>query len=379
VRIPTLGLNRATFVTGCLISALLGGIGVWLAGSYESSDADVPAFTIDRQTVVGDPWTNLPEPDFSIPPYAKHLKDVVIVLDPGHGGRSDRKGWKRGPTGLREEEVNLRVAQFLRVFLEETGAKVVMTRDRDVYLRKEDDEDLDARAAIANELVADLFLSIHHNASDKNPNANYSMLFYHGAPEENPVSVNAARFIYEGLTDALRLEQQLDCGAVSDLALFPNNGLRVLRMVNGPAVLSEGSFHSNPAEEQRLRDPEYNRREAYGLFIGLAHWAQAGLPRVRLVQPDDGRIRAREAIVIQLDDGLSRRGSLGMKLPQLVPDSILVGYEGEALAYRYDADKKQVTISPTPRMARNGGNLYVDFTNLFGQHVLHPWIGLGKE
>jgi hypothetical protein len=56
-----------------------------------------------------------------------------------------------------------------------------------------------------------------------------------------------------------------------------------------------------------------------------------------------------------------------------------VGYEGEALAYRYDAEKKQVTVSPTQRMARNGGSLYVDFTNLFGQHVLHPWIGLGKE
>ena len=372
-------MKVSTFFAGCAFSAAIGAAAVWFVGDLGGGCTDAPAITINKKTTLGTPWVDLPALDFSMPPYAKHLEDVVIVLDPGHGGREDRKGWKRGPTGLREAEVNLRIAQFLRVFLEEAGAKVVLTRDKDVYLRKADDEDLDARAAIANQLVADLFLSIHHNASDKSADANYSTFFYHGAPEQNPVSISAARYLYEGLSDALRLEQHLDCGVVSDLALYPKNGLRVLRMVDGPAVLSEGSFHSNPEEEQRLRDPEYNRREAYGLFLGLARWAQAGLPRVQLVKPENGRIRTGESIVIQLDDGLSRRGSFGMQLPQLVPDSILVGYNGQALPYQFDAKKKLITIEATSRMARNGGDLYVDFTNLFGQHVLHPWIELRRE
>ena len=58
-----------------------------------------------------------------------------------------------------------------------------------------------------------------------------------------------------GLNDALRLEQHLPCGVVSDYAIFPAKGFRVLREAYVPAVLSEASFHSNPEEEQRLRDP----------------------------------------------------------------------------------------------------------------------------
>ena len=71
-------------------------------------------------------WTDQPDPTFPIPPYAQYLAGVKIVLDPGHGGRGDRPDWKCGPTGLREAEINLRVAQFLRGFLEAVDADVVL-------------------------------------------------------------------------------------------------------------------------------------------------------------------------------------------------------------------------------------------------------------
>ena len=322
-----------------------------------------------------DPWTDTLA-RFPMPPYAKHLRDVRIVLDAGHGGRADRDGWKRGPTGLREAEVNLRVAQYLREFLEAVGAEVIMTRTEDVFLDRDDGRDLTARAEAANRWPADLLLSIHHNAGVKNSTSNYTTMYYHGAPDHNLVSVRAARCLWESLNDALRLEQQLDCGVVSDFSLYPDQGLRLLRDALVPAVLSEASFHSHPLEEKRLRDPAYNRREAYGLFLGLARWAQAGLPRVILVEPTDGRVEAGKPIVIRLDDGLSRRGSLGMNLPQFSADSILAGYEGTALPFEFIANKKQIRIEATERMSRARGLLYVDFENLFGQHVVHPWIDL---
>lgn len=87
------------------------------------------------------------------PAYAGFLEGVKICLDPGHGGDAHLRGFKRGPTGVREAEMNLRVAQFLRELLEEAGAEVLLTRegDEDVSLRR--------RAEIANDWGADLFIS----------------------------------------------------------------------------------------------------------------------------------------------------------------------------------------------------------------------------
>lgn len=369
---PQVRLTRASLLIGWACAALLGGGIAWLGirvAADRASRANRPS-----ETFTADPWIDTLA-RFPMPPYARHLKDVRIVLDPGHGGRANRPGWKRGPTGLREAEVNLRVAEHLRDFLEAVGAQVIMTRAADVYLDPDDGKDLSARAAIANRWPADLLLSIHHNAG-ADPNANYTSVYYHGAPDHNAVSIRAARFIWEALNDALRLEQLLDCGVVSDYTIFPDKGFRILRDARVPAILSEAAFHSNPEEEQRLRDATYNRREAYGLFIGLARWAQAGLPRVRLVEPADGRLQAGKPIVLRLDDGLSGRGGLGMKLPQFVRDSIVVGHEGAALPFDFIPDRMELRVAPPARLARAGGLLYVDFENIFGQHVIHSWIEL---
>lgn len=325
-------------------------------------------------------WTDLPAPHFPIPPYAKHLAGVKIVLDPGHGGRSDRPNWKRGPTGLQEAEVNLKVALFLRDFLQAAGAHVRLTRDGDYYLDADEGADLAKRAALANAWPADLFLSIHHNAGN-NPEANYTVLFYHGAPDRGPASQCAAEYLLHGLNDALRLEDHLPCAVLSDLVLY-KNGLGVLRATQVPAVLSEASFHSNPREEQRLRDPVYNRREAYGLFLGLARWAQAGLPRVKLLSlsagRDNGARRDGETAVVALDDGLSGRGGWGTQTGQVQPDSLVVKLNGRPVAYRADWKTLQVYVDLPPRREREGGRLWVDFRNVFGQHVLHPQLDLPR-
>jgi len=324
-------------------------------------------------------WLEAPEPLFPLPPFAAHLKDVVIVIDPGHGGRADRENWKRGPTGLREAEVNLRVALFLRDFLEQAGADVTLTRDSDVYLDVVDAEDLKRRAAVANERRADLFLSIHHNASDTNPNANFSTIFFHGNPDDSPASLGAGRHLLHGLADALRLEQHLGCGLVSDYSIYPGKGFAVLREAQVPALLVESSFHTNPDEENRLRDPLYNRREAYGLFLGLVRWAHSGLPRISLVEPEDGVLVPGKPIVVALDDGLSARGGLGSALPKAVVRTIEARLDGIPVQFEYEPRTRRLRI-PTPT-ARGRGQLrvQVDFANIFGQTVLHPELTLTPE
>lgn len=321
-------------------------------------------------------WRAQPEPTFPLPPYARFLEDVSVVLDPGHGGRADRKNWKRGPTGLREATVNLRVALFLREFLEAVGARVTLTRDKDVFLHDNDSEDLRLRAELGNWLNADLLLSIHHNASDNSVQSNYTSVFYHGEPDDNPASLDAARHLLAGLHEALRLEQHLGCPLVSDYAVFPGKGFAILRHARVPAVLTEASFHSNPQEERRLRDPVYNRREAYGLFLGLARWAQAGLPRVRLAQPADRSIRTSTVIVVRLDDGLSARGGFGHALPKIAANSLMVRLDDQPVTATVDWAAGKLRVRPASGLSSGTHYLYVNFANIFGQHVLHPWIEL---
>lgn len=360
-----------------MVGAVLGGLVTW-GGLAERGQrgAQAPVSVPDPLSTPADryAWSELPAPAFPIPPYARFLADVTIVLDPGHVGQRDPGGtWKRGPTGLREAAVNLRVAQYLREFLTAVGARVVLTREVDESLDLPDDVDLSQRAAIANEAGAELLLSIHHNAAE-NPAANYTTVYYHDDGEDSPASLCAARHVLTGLDEALRLEDQVGCALRSDKSVV-RNGFAVLRYARVPAVLTEASFHSNPQEEERLRDPVYNRREAYGLFLGLARWAQAGLPTVRLVQPADGRARAGGELVIAVDDGLSARGGAGADHLRILPQSVVVELDGRPLQPTLDAGKRQVRVK-LPRGARGRCTLWVDFANVFGQHPPHPRIGL---
>ncbi len=319
------------------------------------------------------PWSRQAPPEFPIPPYAEHLRGVKITLDPGHGGRGDIPGYKRGPTGLREAEVNLRVAMFLRDFLREVGAEVTLTRDSDRYLHKENSHDLRARAEVANRASADLFISIHHNAAG-NPKANYSAVFYHGDADHSPASLCAARYLVAGLADALRLETQLPCPILSDENMY-EEGFGVLRAARGPALLTEASFYTHPEEETRLRDPVYNRREAYGLFLGLARWAHAGLPRIRLIEPADGVWKAGESIVIGLDDGLRGRGGWGKDRVRILQDSFSVKVNDAWTSFSVDPALTRMTIAP-PDVRSGAFRVRVDFENVFGQRVLNPEISL---
>jgi N-acetylmuramoyl-L-alanine amidase len=80
----------------------------------------------------------------------------VVVLDAGHGGHD--KG-ATGPSGLREKDLVLDVTHKLARRLERSGIKVILTRKKDRFLS------LEERTAVANDARADLFLSVHANAS----------------------------------------------------------------------------------------------------------------------------------------------------------------------------------------------------------------------
>jgi N-acetylmuramoyl-L-alanine amidase len=318
---------------------------------------------------------------FEAPPYAGYLKGMKICLDPGHGGEAHRKNYKRGPTGLREAEVNLRVAQFLREFLEAHGVKVFMTRREDVCLSEDDNEDQRLRTEVANENDCDLFLSIHHNANDANPNANFSSVWYHDDPDHSPASLDVARCLAIALSDELRLPQQLGCPLMSDLLMFPRSGFGVLRRARVPAILCEGSFHSNPDEERRLRDPEYNRREAYAMFVALSRYAYGGIPRAKLAEPADGVVAesGTKDVKIELDDGIRSRKSWGWDRPLILRDSIVVQLGKKELPFSYDEQSNQIAVQLPRRLPLGALQLQVQFENLFKHSNTRPVVGLRVE
>jgi len=207
-----------------------------------------------------------------------------VAIDAGHGG-SDPGAI--GPAGLREKDVTLEIAHLVAPMLSsELGIVTMLTRDDDRLVP------LDERAARANAFHADLFVSIHCNASE-NAAAHGVMSFVLDttrdeianaiAARENATSVAAtsqAATIASGLRLAdlgarsNHLAELLQHTAMSSLAGFFSDvsdqgvkraGFFVLVGAEMPSVLFETAFISNPWEERRLASPEYRRRLAVAL------------------------------------------------------------------------------------------------------------------
>jgi N-acetylmuramoyl-L-alanine amidase len=220
------------------------------------------------------------------PPVIK--KDLVIVIDPGHGGKDPGA---LGRKGTREKDVVLNIANHLRDLLVKEGStKVLMTRETDVFVELED------RANFANTHKADLFVSIHIN-SHPQTSVKGMELYHFGeasdpralavAARENgtPLEKNAPpwQFILadklndKKIDDSRELAWTTKKGLVKFLNAFykiKDHGVKtapffVLRMTTMPAILAEIAFISNPTEEKLLKSSTYQKRMAEGIFNGL--------------------------------------------------------------------------------------------------------------
>ena len=299
-----------------------------------------------------------------IPPHARHLKGFTICLDPGHGGQAHVPDYKRGPTGLREAEVNLQVALYLRELLQKVGVTVIMTRVDDSYVS------LPMRSQIANEGGADFFISLHHNGID-NPKVNYTSTWYHGDADTSRHSLDLARYIQQGVSGALRLPSSPASGLYSD-KLVTTAGFGVLRMTECPAVLCEASFLSNPEEEAHLRDNEYLRKEAYGYFLGVARYVEGGFPRGILVKPQHQSVIQTKTPLLQIRivDGLHERGAWMLKRQQVFTDSIRVEIDNVSVPHHYDRDADLITVAIEKPLSNGVHFVQTEVVNYYGNRSL---------
>lgn len=210
-----------------------------------------------------------------------------IVLDPGHGGKDPGCIGKKG---LQEKKVVLNVCNRLKTLLEKENLEVIMTRETDIFLRPE------IRTVVANQKQADLFISIHANAS-RNRKLSGVETFYLNFSQDPSVIETAARenatstknigemkgiikkiVQNSKIDESQELAQVIQSNLVKSLSQKYKN-VRNLGVKAGPfwvliggempSVLVEISFLSNPTEESRLNSALYLQRVAQGIYEGI--------------------------------------------------------------------------------------------------------------
>ena len=201
------------------------------------------------------------------------LNGKIIIIDPGHGGSAATDSYRQGPTGEREEWIDLRVGLLLKEMLEEKEAKVFMTRSTDVTFPLAD------RSKMAIDNQADFFVSIHHNAT-ADPSVNFPIIYFHGLSSSNKAGVAFGKQLAKNLGKYM-YKSKTQVSVVSDFTIFSGSGASVLRGTYGiPGVLAEASFFTNPQEEARLKEKEHNYNEAMAFALTIENFFKGTIPQI---------------------------------------------------------------------------------------------------
>jgi N-acetylmuramoyl-L-alanine amidase len=220
------------------------------------------------------------------PPPTKSFR--TIVIDPGHGGRDPGA---RGLRGTEEKDITLRVGLKLRDLLaKQPGVRVMMTRDHDVFVELED------RAKYANNLEADLFVSIHVNSHPQRTVKGIEIYHFGEAKDQRALEVAAREngtplsstvvgweYLVADLLTAKKIEESLELAWTTKEAMVAHmnghyatvdHGVKtapfyVLRFTSMPSILAEIAYVSNPSEEDLLRTSTFVTRVAESLNEGI--------------------------------------------------------------------------------------------------------------
>jgi len=186
--------------------------------------------------------------------FSSPVANKVIVIDPGHGGFDSGAV---SPSGIREDELNLKVALKLKNYLTGHKANVVLTRETNSSLASNKSEDMRKRVEIIRNSNPDIVISIHMNK--------FSQSQYFGAQT----------FYMEGSEEGKRLAQCIQSKLLENLIEGNNrqikaaNNLLILKAGNAPSVIVECGFLSNPKEESLLITDNYQEKIAWSVFCGI--------------------------------------------------------------------------------------------------------------
>jgi N-acetylmuramoyl-L-alanine amidase len=173
---------------------------------------------------------------------------VLVVIDPGHGGKDSGAP---GLGGLLEKDVVLPISTQLGRILEQNGVQVVLTRDADFFV------ELQGRVDIAKRVNATLFVSIHANSVDNRADVNGLEVYYYDS----------------GYALAETVRQTI----LENISTLNNRGTRkarfyVLRKNTMPAILVETGYMTGREDNPRLGSPDYQNRMAEAIARGILNY-----------------------------------------------------------------------------------------------------------
>ena len=204
-------------------------------------------------------------PDIITASAALNENKKIIVIDPGHGGEDGGTG---GRSGALEKNINLDISLVLAELFEDSGYKVILTRDGDYSIGDQSistiagrkASDIKKRVEICNSSGAELVLSIHQNFFEQSKY--YGTQVFYGANNDS-----------EELAESIQLRVRGDMQPENSREVKPGGeSIYLLRNAVPPSVIVECGFLSNAEEEKRLSDYDYQRKLAYSIFLGAVEY-----------------------------------------------------------------------------------------------------------
>lgn len=188
----------------------------------------------------------------------ENKKTLCVVIDAGHGGSDPGKV---GVSGQLEKDINLKVAQMLKQFLQAEGITVIMTRENDEGLYDENAsnkkvQDMKRRLEIIEETDPVLVVSIHQNSYHEEYVKGAQVFYY----ETSETSKRLARVLQEQLR---QLEPENNRKSKGNDSYF------LLKKTSKPIVIVECGFLSNYEEAEKLSTELYQEKLAWNIHMGI--------------------------------------------------------------------------------------------------------------
>ena len=192
---------------------------------------------------------------------ALHRNKTTIVIDVGHGGSDPGKV---GIQGIKEKDVNLAIARYLKDYLIAEDYTVYMTRETDQGLYDESvsnkkKSDLSNRIQFLQKKNAACMISIHQNSYPDSIQHGAQTFYYEGRDEDK----NFAQYVQDSL---------LAFDPSNTRQIKSNTSYYILKNAQVPSILIECGFLSNPEETANLTDPNYQKQIAYAIAIGTCRY-----------------------------------------------------------------------------------------------------------
>src|SRR6516164_8318367 len=231
----------------------------------------------------------------------------TVVLDPGHGGYDKGQVSRYGY----EKDFALDVARKLRPLLQAKGARVIMTREGDYFVP------LEVRAKIANAARNSIFVSIHFNATNDDPNATGFEIFSftpRGTPSTSDGNVNSRSFNMQpgSSVDAqsMALSACIYHSVLGQLREYDRGIKRarfaVLRLTKVPAVLIECGFLTERGESKLISNKDWRAKLAGAIGVGIENYQALPIKKQPPMLVADYRREAKSAPV----DAITKEGSM---------------------------------------------------------------------